>query len=847
MIRSTNFLIPPVRKSLVARPQLKRKLEEGMETKLTLLSAQAGYGKTTALSEWARQSDCPVAWISLDKYSNDWSAFWGCVLASIRESLPQFGQAIEFILEQESASSIDSSISAFINELNSMEGDLVLILDDYHVIDCAPVHESIRYLLAHMHPHIHLYMASRNELPFPTARLLAKGEMTVIRVDDMRFELEEGVAFFRETTDLSLTEKQVTELFQQTEGWVSGFQLAAISLKRSGNMAETIRQFNGKQRHISDYMLEEVFVHLSESLREFLLATSVLGRLNWEICMAVTEKADSQEQLEQLEQLNLFIVPLDDQRNWFRYHHLLSDFLQQLSAREYTSLWRRSHYRAAKWHENQRLYEEAVEHYIKAQEIADAVRLIDRIMPEFMQSKGGVLAKWITALPESSYEHLPAFELFYISNLLLEGQWSQGLERAKQAEKRFEAMRAFIPEPEWSQLMGNIYYLCGIFAYLHQDLPLTSTYFELSEQHSPEGSGFQRSSNNRYLGHEGFMDLLSLTRNLREVERFLLKWLKTWENRPNYSYVGYIYLSYSLLLYEWNRLEEAQLYLRQAMSREDVRANVWIWIHLGMTSAWVRLASGMESQAIEWLGEFSSNVNSPDRHIIGKRIMAEQALLLLSQGKPEQAYAWLEPSGLSHMDEVTSRTFEEYLIMVRILAANNRVEEAQHLLGKLEHIADEENRLRGRIRLKIVQSMVLRQSPRPEEALAPLGIALRLSEQAGYIRSFLDEGPLMVAMLRELALDQQQAMNPVVAPLPYIRKLLEAADGDHSCGSHSNKALTEQEAKVLAYLGEGMMYKEIASRLNITLDTVKFHMKNIYRKLGVSNRVQAIERAKRHQ
>ncbi|WP_046232680.1 LuxR C-terminal-related transcriptional regulator [Paenibacillus algorifonticola] len=816
-----------------------------METKLTLLSAQAGYGKTTALSEWARQCRCPVAWISLDKYNNDWSAFWSCVLDSIRESLPRFGESIGFLLEQESAASIDSSISAFLNELNLIKDDFVLILDDYHVIENAPVNESIRYMLEHLPPHVHLYIASRTELLFPTARLLAKGEINVIRVDDIRFELEEGFVFFRETTDLSLTEKQVVELFHQTEGWVSGLQLAAISLKRSGNIADTISQFNGRQRHISDYLLEEVFEHLSVSLREFLLATSVLNRMNWEMCLAVTGKADSQDQLEQLEQLNLFIVPLDDQRNWFRYHHLLSEFLQQLSAREHTELWKQSHHRAAAWHENEGLYEEAVEHYIKAQQADDAVRLIDRLLPELMQSKGSVLVRWITSLPESSYEHMPTFELFYISNLLMDGEWSRGLHRAEQAEKRFEAMRGFIPEPEWNQLIGNLYYLCGIFSYLQQDLPLTSRYFELSELYLPEGSSFQRISSKRYQGHEGFMDLLSLTNNLREVEQFLLKWVKTWEKKRNYPFVGYHYLSYCLLLYEWNRIEEAELYLGQAISRDDLRTNVWIWIHLGLASSWIQRALGRESQAIEWLNDLGSNVDSPDQQVIWKRIKAEQAQLFLSQGQPQQACDWLEQSGISHLDEVKPRYFEEYLILVRILAANNRIEDAQQLLEQLERLADKENRLRGRIKLKIVQSMVLRQSDHPQEAFETLVTALRLSEPAGYIRSFLDEGPLMVKMLAELLNEQQEAAMPLV-PLKYIHLLLEAAGSDLSYKSLSNEALTEQEEKVLGLLTEGLIYKEIAVRLNISLDTVKFHMKNVYRKLGVNNRTQAIQRVKQH-
>ncbi|WP_271751021.1 LuxR C-terminal-related transcriptional regulator [Cohnella sp. JJ-181] len=850
-MKSTSLLIPPVRKRLVSRPRLARKLEEGMETKLTLVSAQAGYGKTTALSEWARQCGCPVAWISLDKYDNDWSAFWSGVWAAIREKLPGFGESIDFLLEPASAASIDTAMSAFLHELIAVHRDFVLILDDYHVIDHAAVHEAIRYMLERLPPHIHIYIASRTELPFPTARLLAKGEMNAIRVEDMRFELEEGVVFFRETTDLSLTERQVAELFRQTEGWVSGLQLAAISLKRSGNIADTISQFNGRQRHISDYLLEEVFGHLSAPLREFLLATSVLNRMNGEMCLAVTGAADSQDRLEQLEQLNLFIVPLDDRRHWFRYHHLLSEFLQQLCAREHAGLWRQSHHRAAVWHEREGLYEEAVEHYIKAQQADDAVRLIDVIMLELMPLKGNVLLRWINALPESSYAHKPTFELYYISKSLMDGDWNQGLQRAQRAERRFEAMKAFIPDPDWKQLMGNLYYLCGILSYLQQNLTLSSEYFELVEQCLPEGSSFQMSSSKRYVGHEGFMDMLSLPHDLHESEQFQLRWIKTWEKKKNYPFVGYFYITYVLLLYEWNRLEEAELYVMEAIGREDLRTNVWIWIHLGIASSWIQRAQGRAGQAFEALDQLGARTDSPDGEVIGKRIRAEQAQLLLSQGQPERAYEWLLRSGMSHLDEVTPRYFEEYLIMARVLAADNRTEDAQLLLEELERLADQEGRLRGRIKLKLAQSMALRRSDRPREAFAPLGMALRLSEPAGYIRSYLDEGPIMLEMLgelvNELPKEQQAAVQPQ-ASLRYVQSILEAARSG-SVASHpplANEALTEQEEKVLDLLVEGFIYKEIAVRLGIAVDTVKFHMKNVYRKLGVNNRTQAIERAQRY-
>ncbi|MDG0795159.1 hypothetical protein OMP38_33290 [Cohnella ginsengisoli] len=267
-----NYTSPHVRNALVPRPRLTHKLDEGLRAKLTLISAPAGYGKTTALSEWARQCGILVAWLSLDIQDDEWFSFWSSVTAAIQKRVPGYARKIWPLLEKgPSASSVSSepAISAMLNELNLLPEALAIVLDDYHAIEHPAIQKSLGYMLEHLPPHIHLYIASRNDLAFPTARLMTKGEMQRISVRDMRFRPEEGLVFFRNTAGLSLSREQVAELYDQTEGWVSGLQLAALTLKSSDNIAESIRQFNGHQHHISDYLLEEVFSRLSEEMRAF--------------------------------------------------------------------------------------------------------------------------------------------------------------------------------------------------------------------------------------------------------------------------------------------------------------------------------------------------------------------------------------------------------------------------------------------------------------------------------------------------------------------------------------------------------------------------------------------------
>ncbi|ULO05931.1 hypothetical protein H1230_23170 [Paenibacillus sp. 19GGS1-52] len=850
MIVSTKLHIPHVRKSLVSRPRLILKLNEGMEAKLTLVSAQAGYGKTTVLSEWVKQCNSLVAWVSLDKQDNDWIQFWGYVTASIQEREPGFGLAVHSLLELGPSPSVEPAITELLNELNRFPRELVIILDDYHVIELPTIQQSMIHLLEHLPPHIHLYIASRTDLAIPTARLLAKGELHQIMMQDLRFQLDEGLVFFRETTDLGLTQEQVTQLFQQTEGWISGLQLAAISLKRSGDIAETIQQFSGHQHHISDYLLQEVFRHQSEQTRTFLLETSILSRMNSSLCQAVTGQRNGQAQLERLEQINLFIVPLDDHRNWYRYHHLLSDFLQQQLFRTDPDRWVQVHVNAALGLENQGLDIEAVEHYLEGKQVHDAVRLIERNLHNLVQTKSVVLIRWVSALPENSFAEKPMIELFYISVLLGVGEWKPAFQRVEQATIRFQALEKRVTDVEWKQAMGNIYFFQAITSYLQKDLERTSEYFALVERYMPEGSFFQTVGRNRYQGYDSSDDLLAHINDLHAADVFLLKWITVWRNKQQYPFLGFLCASYSKLLYEWNQLEEAESYTAMVLGRKDMRPFARIMMQISISASRIQQAKGNPIQASELLVQLKLQIDSPDNELFMLRIEAEQACLSLRQGSLQEAMDWLQRCGLAHTDEVSLSRVAEYLTLARVLVASERMNEALYLLERLNSLFDKEDRLRDRIQVNILQSITLQRSGQTEAALHQLEKVLHLAEPEGYIRSFLDEGPVMAELLSVYG-KRQQGSELREAPLVssnYVKQLLQAMQlmiQEVSQDEQSRKEiLTDQETKVLLLIAGGLTNKEIASNLNITGETVKFHIRNVYRKLGANNRVQALQRAK---
>jgi LuxR family maltose regulon positive regulatory protein len=846
LILSTKLHIPHVHNSLVSRPKLMRKLNQGMEAKLTLVSAQAGYGKTTALSEWVKQCSSRVAYVSLDKQDNDWVQFWSYVTASIQERVPGFGMDVCSLIEKGPTILLEHAITALLNELNQLTSELVIILDDYQFIELSAIHQSLTYLLEHLPSHIHLYIASRTDFNIPTARLLAKGELHQITMQDLQFQLDEGLVFFRDTTDLLLTKEQVTELFHQTEGWISGLQLAAISLKRSPNIVESIQQFSGRQHHISDYLLEEVFHYQSESTRAFLLETSILSRMNRSLCAAVTCQLNGQEQLEQLEQLNLFVIPLDDHRNWYRYHHLLSDFLQQRLFRTDPDKWVQAHIRAANWLENHGFDIEAVEHYIEGKQIVDAVRLIEKNLHTLVQTKGVVLIRWVSVIPENSFAEKPMIELFYIAVLLGVGEWKAAFRRVEQAKIRFQALQEKLTDVEWNQTMGNIYFFCMMTSFLQQDLERTSDYLELLERHMPKGSIFQTMGCNRYTGYDSYDDLLVVINDLHAADVFLLKWITAWENKQEYPFIGYFYASYSKLLYEWNQLDEAEFYVNKALGRKDMLPFARILIHVFISASRIQQAKGNSYRASERLEQLKLQIDSPDVELFMLKIDAAQACLSLQQGSLQDALDWLQRCGMAHTDEVSLNGVAEYLALARVLAACERMDEALYLLERLNRLLDKEDRLRERIQVLIVQSVTLQRSGQADAALVQLETALHLAEPQGYIRSFIDEGPVMAEMLSVYWRVQKGSLlsNAQSVSSAYLKQLIQALHVTSEDDLSLKEILTEQETRILQLIATGLSNKEIAHRLNITGETVKSHIKNMYRKLEVNNRVLAVQHAK---
>ena len=376
---TTKLYLPPVRANLVVRPRLTQRLDEGLTHKLTLISAPAGFGKTTLLSEWIPHSEWCVTWVSLDEGDNDPTRFWSYFIAGLQQLNPDLGNTALLLFQSPQPPPLESCLTTLMNEIATFPEPFVLVLDDYHAIENSSLHNAITFLLDHLPPQLHLFITTRTDPPLPLSRLRSREQLTELRAGDLRFTPDEAMAFFNQVMGLGLSPGDVAALEAHAEGWIAGLQLAALSMQGRDDLPDFIAAFTGTHRYILDYLTDEVLERRPTGTKNFLLQTSILDRLCGPLCDAVTGGRDGQTTLERLEQANLFIVPLDDERRWYRYHHLFADVLRHRLALTQPQNVPEYHRRASVWFEQQGLVAEAIHHALVGQDFEHAATLIEPI------------------------------------------------------------------------------------------------------------------------------------------------------------------------------------------------------------------------------------------------------------------------------------------------------------------------------------------------------------------------------------------------------------------------------------------------------------------------------------
>jgi LuxR family maltose regulon positive regulatory protein len=889
---ATKLHVPGPRPGFVARPRLVGAL--GGE--LVLVCAPAGFGKTALLADWLRSGDRPVAWLSLDAGDNDPVRFWRHVVAALDRAQPGISEQVAPLGPP--VSGCEGLVTAIINELAAQpaESAIVLVLDDYHLVDAAPVHASLAFLLEHLPPGLHLVLASRSDPPLPLARLRAGGQLSELRTSDLRFTAEEASALLREAAGPVLPDAAVTALAARTEGWAAGLQLAALSLRGRPEVAGFVAAFSGSHRYILDYLTGEVLDGQPEQVREFLLETSVLERLNGGLCDAVTGRDDGQAMLERAEQAGLFLMPLDEVRGWWRYHQLFADLLRARLQQDRPGRVAALHRAAAAWYEEHGLADDAVGHALAAGDTAWAARLIEQHFDAtlYLRSEHATAQRWLAALPADQFESRPRLSL-------AQGLLAATLGRAEMMEPALDAaeraLAGAVPaadepfEPsagKAASMLVNIRALIAVhrsfLAQLHGDAEDTAAFAMLALDQLGGGERLLSSMAQGLLGGAEW-----LRGRLAAAEQAFVSSIAGWQTGQPLSWgvyqlgqvqraqgrldaatetyqrtldiaaasgptpAGPAHAGLGEVAYQRNELDSAlgQVTAGIALCRQFLYPAP---LGAGLaTLAWIRQAQGDPGGALEAMDEANRTALGPGVTGLLNPVPAQRARLLLAQGDVAAATAWTSERGLSPDDEPVYPREREYLVLARVLLAQDQPVQALKLLEGMLTAAAVQSRTGSVIEIGGLRALALAACGDQDAAVDALARALALGFPQGYVRVFADEGAPMRSLLARLAaaqLGQRASGRDINAS--YLTALLRACD-EMDDGAPGGRAavqpgliepLTERELEVLRLLAAGRSNQRIAHELVVALDTVKKHVTHILGKLGAANRTEAAVRAR---
>jgi len=876
----TKLFIPSTRSKLVSRSRLTEKLNGGLGRKLTLISAPAGFGKTTIVSEWVQDLDeeYQVAWFSLGENDNVLARFLSYFVASLQGHVAHIGGEVLEMLQLPQLPKVEALLTPLLNEITSIRKETVFVLDDFHLIEDLQVHQAMDFLVENSPQQFHLVIVTREDPPLPLARLSARNQLTELRAKDLRFTKAESAEFLTQVMGLNLSVKQVSVLEERTEGWIAGLQLAAISMQGLEDVTAFIETFTGSHRLVLDYLIEEVLVHQSDDVQDFLLKTSILDKLNGSLCDTLTGQKNGQRQLERLEQANLFVVPLDEEREWFRYHHLFSNLLRQRVRKTFHDEFAALHLKASKWYFENNFSDDAIEHAILSKDYHWTAELIEASIDHaLLFGEQNKLKRWLSNLPETEILQSPQLCVLKASSLFAENLLEEAcyfldavktaldsssstdtdkfLGRAlvvrssiasyrgdnEKAEKFVLQALKLIPESDvawrWSALdnLGSMYgAIDAKIAYkvLHEAL-------EVSKR-----------THNQYLTLLASMRLVVVLRELGNLDyaiEICEHQLKIADENAlsKTALVGWLYTLWGEILAEKNEIDSALTLVSKGIELTK-RGNDLILLgssYLSMTRVL------FSSEDWDRASKFIREIREDDQDItlwVTHQFKAWQARIWIMQKNLDAASLWAEACEVDVEDELDPIHDFDYGILSRILIVKGDAGEALKLLARLFDTADAGHRTSKTIEILNLQALAMQSAGKMDEAIGFLERALTLAEPGGFVRVFLDEGPPMAHLLYE-------ALSRKISP-DYVQRLLrafpveepekEGTPQPQDSDSHLIEPLSEREIEILQLIAEGLTNENIGSKLYLSLNTVKAHTRNIYGKLGVNSRTQAVAKAR---
>ncbi len=884
----TKLYLPRARGNWIARPRLTRCLDAARSSgaSLILVAAPAGFGKTTTVGEWCHAQSVPCVWLALDEADNDPTRFWTCFIAALQIAVPDLGAAALALLHASKPPPPDAFLTLLVNELGACAGQHVLVLDDYYNITTAAIHHALAFLIEHLPPSLQLVIATRSDPALPLARWRVRGQLYELRAHDLRFTHQEAAEFLNRATGLTLAPSQIVALEERTEGWIAGLQLAALSLRGADDADGFIRAFTGSHRYVMDYLVDEVLARQSDAVQKFLLRTAVLARFNAALCDAVLQTDASAEMLAEIERANLFLIPLDNTREWFRYHHLLAELLRHRLNKMDATAVAVLHRRASEWLEQNGFIQEAIEHAFSANDFARAAALVETYQATFLK-RGEIvtMTQWLDALPADVVQTNPRL-------LIVRARTFLAMNRIEECEQLLtratDVLERALADPSAQRpLRGEIATLRITTCLYRNDHPAAALWAaraldDLPPEHVRERGeatfwyGVYYVWNHEYTRAieyyyaaarlfaqaEDYANQLFALVNIgaTQVEQGKLRRAaKTFEQAAvlaeeqhlwNTIYAAGLYVAQTELFYEWNDLERAAECARKGLAAAELlnapRGIAQLLGHL----AQVVYVMGDYAETDALLAKFRAVAH--DRAIPLHYSMTGHVVQLhiwLQENRPDAAVEWLESNRhLFDLSPAGARVWLEW-VEANVLLARGEFDAADRLLCQLHEKAAQAGRVSLWIPVLVLEAALAHARGERATARDHLERALALGAPDGFVRSFVDGGAvirdLLVDVRRTLetrARDDRQA-NP--HRLAYLEKILGAFPG--GCAPpHALRAdaLTKRELQVLQLIAQGKSNQEIADALFLSLSTIKKHSGLIFQKLDVHNRTEAVMRAR---
>ena len=893
-IIKTKINLPSRKRNLVLRSRITRALTDGIKNgrKLTLISAPAGFGKTTLVSGWIEGNNIPAAWISLDEGDSDPARFLTYLIAALQTLIAGVGDGVLAALQSSQTVSPNDLLTTLLNELNSTEENFILVLDDLHAVNSPAVDDLLAFLVEHMPPAMHLVITTREDPALPLARLRARNQLTEIRVADLRFTEDEAAAFLNQVMGLNLSAEDIAVLEARTEGWIAGLQLAALSMQGQQDTTNFIRSFNGTNQFVLDYLLEEVLKKQPEALQGFLLSTSILNRLNASLCDAVIQSgnASAQETLETLDRNNLFVIALDSERRWYRYHHLFRDLLRQrLSQRYGKDEITAMRTRASEWFERADDLGEAFYHAISAGDFDRAARLLESnwlAMDETFQT--GAWLGWANQLPLRVRRFRPV--------LLTQMGWSYSdagnaasseaiLQEAEACLKHPREELVVVEAEQFRTLPARIAISHAYNAQIEERFADTFKFAEMAQDLAPANDAFMQAQ---------AMSILSgaywASGELEKSFTYMSNWADAAQEAGNFAFAigalfakadilidqGYLrdamqvyesalnlaathnaqqhtahhQLGLGLILREMGEDEAAAVHLQKAFEIGK-RTTIVDWAYRkSLAQAQLKEAEGNHDSALALLDEARRYyVRSPIPNL--RPIEAIKARIYLKQNRLDKARAWASQGRLSLQDQPNYLHEFERLTLARIALAEfqhngneKNIVAALNMLSTQLSLAQSQKRLRSQIEILVLQALVHHALGEHSQAMSVLEHALKLAEPEGYMRLFVYEGEVLRLTILDLRLAIEKTTHPLFG---YVEKILAAfpqLTQPQNLKYELVDPLSEREIEVLRLIAQGLSNNEITQKLVVALSTVKGHNLRIFAKLQAKSRTEAVARAR---